>query len=163
MFNNIKIAVLSCVFGIIIGAVTLSMFTAGNDNGGVTVDPITPPKHEWKDDPKNADCDLLRTWAETPIGLSFTLGTTSDNTTPIYVKATDGNKTTKETWGIKSDRPHFNHFGISVNVSPRGNIYPIATYNAEMFYVNAGACIPVRDVLKVDRYDIFAGVGFWIK
>ena len=158
MFTKIKISAISFLIGIIVGAVALSLYVPKEK---VDVKKIDKPVNMWNEDPKNADCDTLRKWAENPIILDYTLGTMINGMTPIYVTGTDGNKTTRETWGITTQRPELEHFGASVMISPRKNIYGIASYNTGMIYLSAGACVPIGHILDSSRYDIFGGVGLW--
>lgn len=158
MISKLKISASSFIIGVVVGMVALSLYVPKEK---IDVKKIDKPVNEWKEHPKNADCDTLRKWALSPIVLSYELGTMNNGMTPIYVTGTDGNKTTRETWGITTTRPELKHFGASIMISPRKNIYGIATYNTGMIYISAGACVPIGNISELNRYDVFGGVGMW--
>jgi hypothetical protein len=163
LINYIKIRFIFFVIGFISGAIALTVYQDGKPDPKVTIEQASKPVNTWTNDPEKADYETLKNWANTPISLSYTVGDPRANITPLFVTATDTNKSTFQTWNIRTERQAVKHWGASIMFSPRGNMYGMGTYNEEMFFISAGACVPFKSMTTFDRYDVFGGVGVWIK
>jgi len=160
ILNKVKIAILSFIIGSIAGIIALSVYNRNQDTIAVVTN-ISDPVYDWSHDPGTANNEQLKSWASSPIKLSYKLGIANNGLTPLYVTASDANKTTRETWGIRTQNESLKNFGASLMISPRGNLYGSGIYNTGIFFISVGACIPVHNFMSGSNYDIFAGGGVW--